>query len=63
MEKRYITVFEDGMVHFHKGELPPEILEASDAGLYDIINITDPDCPLRYAGDEGWINVDELPVS
>ena len=61
MDKRYITVFEYGTLHFHRGELPQEIIRAADDGLYDLIDITDPDCPLRY-WDEGWTDVDELPV-
>jgi hypothetical protein len=61
MGNRFITVFEDGSLNFHKGEIPQEVLEAADDGLYDVIDITNPDDPLRY-WDEGWTNVDELPT-
>jgi hypothetical protein len=57
---RFITIFEDGEMHFHNGRIPDEIVGAADRGLYEIIDITDPDCPLRYC-EEGWANIDPLP--
>lgn len=61
-DKRYITISEFGDIHTHKGEIPPEILAAADDGIYNVIDITDPDGPLLYLG-ESWDDVDALPVS
>jgi len=61
MEKRYITISEFGDVHMHKGEIPAEILSAANEGIYDVLDVTDPDCPLQYHL-KGWINIDKLPV-
>ena len=61
-DKRYITISEFGDVHTHKGEIPPEIIAAADDGIYDVIDITNPDDPMRY-WEEGWTDVDALPVS
>lgn len=54
-EKRYIVVFQRGLWHFFKGEIPAEIIMAADNGLYDVFDITDPECPMRYT-DEAWTN-------
>ena len=61
-DKRYIAISEFGDCHTHKGEIPPEIIAAADDGIYDVIDITNPDAPMRY-WDEGWTDVDDLPVS
>lgn len=59
MEKRYITIFEDGTVQHWQGELPTELVVAADQGLYDIIDVTDPNEPMQYC-DEGWTDVEKL---
>lgn len=57
--KKYITICEAGSLNFHCGEMPPEVFEAADEGLYDIIDITNPERPMRYC-DEGWTSIDPL---
>lgn len=59
-DKRYITISEFGDVHMIKVEIAPEVISAADDGLYDILDITDPDAPMRY-WEGGWTDVDELP--
>jgi hypothetical protein len=59
-DKRYITISEFGDVHLIKGELEPGILEAADAGLYDVLDITNPEEPMSYQGG-GWIRISGLP--
>lgn len=61
-EKRYITFSEFGDVYFYKKDIPSEILAAADDGMYDVIDITDPDNPFRYCEGE-WIKINELPVT
>ena len=61
-EKLYITISEFGDIHIHKGEIPAEIISAADDGIYDVIDITNPSEPMRY-WEEGWTDVDTLPVS
>lgn len=61
-EKRYICISEFGDVYHHKGEIPEEMISASDDGIYDLIDITNPDLPLRH-WEGKWIEVDALPIS
>lgn len=59
--KKYITISEFGDIHFHNGEIPKEIIAAADDGIYDVIDITNPNTPMRY-WDEGWTTIDDLPT-
>ena len=59
-DKRYITISEFGDVHMIKGEIAPEVISAADDGLADILDITNPDEPIRY-WEEGWTDIDALP--
>jgi hypothetical protein len=58
-EKRYLTMYEDGTIQFHCGELPNEIVVAADEGLYVIVDITNPDCPLQYE-NRTWAEIEKL---
>ena len=62
MEKQYITISEFGDVHTYIGaELPEAMIEASDDGIYDLMDITDPRKPLRHIDGE-WQGVEYLPA-
>ncbi len=52
----YIIIFEDGDM-IHREEINDEFLVEADAGIIDLIDISDPAHPLRYF-DEGWCSLD-----
>ena len=58
--KIYLTITEFGDVHMTKGELQKEIISAANDGYYDIIDITNPNKPLRYFGED-WVVIESFP--
>lgn len=56
----YLVIFEDGSITHHL-ELDDSILPAADVGYLDVIDISNPDHPLRY-WDEGWCSLDVVPT-
>jgi len=60
---RYIVISEFGDVHKHMGCIPDSVLSAADDGLYDLINITDPENPTHYRGGykAEWVPLNDLP--
>ena len=73
MSKQYVIITEFNEIYRHDGELPEQVLDGSEDGLYEIVDITDPHKPLRYWGcrvdaegnipDLGteWVDLEELP--
>lgn len=59
-EKKYIIISDHGDIHLIKGDLEAGILEAADAGLYDVLDITNPEQPMCYQG-ECWRTISALP--
>lgn len=57
--KHYITISEFNDVHCFHGEISQDLLAACDDGIYDAIDITDPEKPLRYCGGK-WEDCEVL---
>lgn len=54
----YLFIFEDGEVK-KASAVGDDDLQSCDDGYLDIIDIVDPDCPMRRYGD-GWAQVESL---
>lgn len=52
----YLVIFEDGSMQ-HMTQLDVGTLFAADDGLVEVVDISNPEHPLRYF-DEGWCSVD-----
>jgi hypothetical protein len=59
-DKRYIVISEFGDAYLILGDIPPEVMSAVEDGVYDIIDITNPDEPLRYLNKK-WVAILVLP--
>ena len=59
-EPIYITISEFGDIRLIRSHIAPDVLEAADDGLYDIIDITDSDHIMMYY-EKSWVDVEEMP--
>ena len=55
----YLVIFEDFSIR-HTAELEDGLLSAADDGLVEVVDISNPEHPLRYTNGN-WCSVDVSP--